>query len=1095
MKMKKYIYGLWIMLAAVIFAACQDEIEQTGSNVKEGLPAKLKLSIKVPSADKVVSSRGIYDYESEVKELALIMFEKSGRKVFLDLTGKLTHKAYTQNGTETDALTDTGGRIYTLSEDIEGDDLSGDYTLYAIANWSSPFCGLTTERLQAMTESELNSALAANTNFVTQITGDDRLPMTYKSEETVAIKPLSEDTEGTELSISLRRITSHIIFEFKNGSGGKLEEENVKFVPTSYTVYNLPKNANLICKGNSEEGLNILTSNDYSNSASIATTGTSLEFFMLENVQENKKITAYADRDKWEGTNEDETKIFTNAPSGATYIVVKGEYISDKYFGEVSYTIHLGNFGEKSYSNSQPGNGNFTVNRNEKHTYTVTVIGVNSIVTEVTNQQEEQPGPEGTISKISEGSNFVLDAHYETIMLKFPKDAKLGRSIIAVKTPFDNDTYTSDQTGGDYNWVHFMKPESTSAFPNYSTESACDIKEFAQELLTLSQNGTNSNPHYKEVEEDDGITYLYTAVFVDEYFYSDKDWPKFVDQDNRIIILNPEAKTSVDGNSTYNADYIFQIAQRSIKTTYTHDGSINAFGIETWNETGRGQFDPNSLSGTVTEDSDGNYKSFGYQNTTTLLGTSWSVNKTTAGYFTSPSTNSENDHYFSGVVTKDDNGDITAFNEVYNGYNACLTRNRDENGNGTIDSEELKWYLPALEQYTTIWMGRDKLLGDTQLFSNEKMDDLSNTENNLYYWNKVNLWTSSPNNYKVYWPAEGASYGKNGESLGIRCVRKGHIAEITSIDKINDRIIKVNGASELSMRRTSMTGEYAEHTERSDENKLYSAFEVAKYVIGQTTEAETRYFYEDTEDYLLGYCVRLKAVNSDNTEYEFAIQVTTDGEISFYTAEGPENGTSLSASTTTDAVRKTMTCTADNGVSIVISTERTSSEEVYRYNGWGKVTLSVEKQDGYTYYFNGAAAAMTNLVTVTSDAGDVTYFTVDDIKGNNLCAANYSQEEDQSDLGQWRVPNQRELMLMVQYDFMPNASSSFAYASRTFFTKATELSKPYSFTYIGHITLQPDTDSFVIRCVRDAISTSGQSTLNYLSGQSGSSYGAGSSLF
>lgn len=1093
--MKKFIYGVWLMLAVVIFAACQDDIEQAGSKVNEGLPGKLSLTIKVPSADKVTSSRGIYDYESEVKELALIMFERGGRKEFFDLTGKLTHKAYTNGETEVNTLTETGGRIYTLSEDIEGDELSGEYTLYAIANWSSPFCGLTTADLQAMSEEQLNEKLAANENFAISLSGDERLPMTYKSDEyAVVIEPIAENAAedaGTTIeNISLRRITSHIIFNFQNGtSTAEDAETNVKFTPTSYTVYNLPKNANLICKGKSSEGLNKLVDNKYGNSNTISTTGNSFEFFMLENVQDKstKEDMTYSDRDKW-NADTDGTKKFINAPTSSTYIVVKGEYSSDQNFGEVSYTIHLGNFSGTNYNNSKAGHNNFTVNRNEKHTYTVTITGVKSIITEATTDQEEggnQPGAEGNISAISEGSNFVLDSHYETIMLKFPLDQRCSRSTITVRTPFDNGEYKIEETTepGDYDWVHFMAPESTEAFPHYKTAGACDITTLARELSNLYNNVDNDDPHYLLVEEN-GVNYIYTTAFVDEYFYSEYngksvDWPEFVDQDNRVIILNPVANPSLDGNNIYHADYIFQISQRSIKTTYTHDGSINAFGIETWNETGKSQFGtPNS---SVTEDTEGIYKLYGYQNTSTLLGTNWSINKTEAGYFTAPATNSEDVHIYSNAGT-------------YYGYQACLTRNRDEDGDGTIDEGELKWYLPALEQYTTIWMGRDKLLGDTQLFSNEKMEKLSNDSNDDYYWNKVNLWTSSSGNYRVYWPAEGASYGEDkGIESGVRCVRNlvsqtGITKEITSN---SGNIILVSGASELSMRSTSMTGEYsAGHNERSDDNRLYPAFEIATTDLLITSSSSVVFTIDESECSASGssgnYNLKLKIVPNDG--YSYSCQTNETVELNAGN-EYTYNGTNLNIG----ASWMTVTATNAEGAYVTFAVEfKISSSTLSGINirqiSNGNLSTTIKEL---------TLDDKDETVTFELDGEEISTFTSSVIKNNtSLCAAHYTQDADGADLGQWRVPNQRELMLMAEWGYLSDAvASKKEYASSTFFTKSSELDKTEPFVYMGTFTLDPGTRSYYIRCVRDAQTTTAGSSANYLQGESGSSYGAGNSLF
>lgn len=1118
MKMKKNMYNLLFLLAVVLLSACQDDLNQAGRTVDEGLPARLKLAIKVPSADQVVSSRGIYDYESEVKELALIMFERSGRKVFLNLSDNLTHKAYTNGDEEVSALTQTGGRIYTLAHDIERDDLSGEYMIYAIANWSSPFCGLSETELQNMSEEDLNNAIAANESYATMLSGDQRLPMTYKSSDYVAVKNLPEDAteeDGTTLDISLRRITSHIIFKFRNS---ETSEKKPNFVPTSYTIYNLPRNAYLVCKGKNGIGYNKLEDDEnssetilvYNQTESLPIPGDELEFFMLENVQDNKDISAYEDRDKWREQNG--TKVFSNAPSNATYIVVKGEYSDTENFGEVSYTIHLGNFSGTNYANSVSGTGNFTVNRNEKHTYTVTIKGVDSIITEATNEQEDggdKPGAEGEITTISEGTNFVLDAHYETIMLSFPFDEKCNRANIIVKTPFDNGEYklTDGNTfaSTDYQWIHFMAPPSIDRFPIYTSGAAVDIdvfalklseayNEYAERIVTdnqetvisdLNKKGYPFTLEKKTDNENNTRIYVYSAAFVDEYFYEGKSWPEFVDQDNRIIILNPAANVSEDKYSIYHADYIFHVAQRSIKTTYAHNGSVNAFGIETWNETGKSQF-----GYPVYESSD---PMNGYLNTATLLGGTWFSDemKTVTGYFVSPSTNNKDNHIYANA------------NE-FPGYQACLTRNRDENGNGVIDEGELKWYLPALEQYTTIWMGRDRLLEDTRLFTEEDMDNLSNDENSEYYWNKVNLWSSSPDKYRVYWPAEGASFGdeKDGQpNLGVRCVRN-LLSTTAPMDLItdgesrrNENVILVTGASPNSMRTTSMTGEYTGgHTERQADNRLYAAFEVAQDVIGNNSSSSAQnltYYYQEDNIARGANWATLRAVSSNN-EYTFAVEVDPYGGVVFYETDGKTLGNQLSAQE--NATNGTITCSANN-VSVTIST---TLSKCY-YSGGYIITLYVVKESGYTYYFQGNEKEMTDTYTEEIKEG-VRWFSLQEIKEGNPCATLYSQNEDGSDLGQWRIPNQRELMLMVQYEYLKpnnNGYSTYPYASRTFFTAGEKLDKTLPYTYIGFITLDPGTSNFVIRCVRDASTTSGsgQSQVSNLSGQSGNSYGSGNNLF
>lgn len=47
---------------------------------------------------------------------------------------------------------------------------------------------------------------------------------------------------------------------------------------------------------------------------------------------------------------------------------------------------------------------------------------------------------------------------------------------------------------------------------------------------------------------------------------------------------------------------------------------------------------------------------------------------------------------------------------------SCLTRNRDNNGNGRIDEEEVRWYLAASQQLAGIWVGTESLSTSARLY-------------------------------------------------------------------------------------------------------------------------------------------------------------------------------------------------------------------------------------------------------------------------------------------------------------------------------------------------------------------------------------------
>ena len=1067
-----------LAMLTVLLAACHEELDLI-EKVQEGLPARLDLTISLPSSEKI-QTKGIHDYESEISELMLIMYEANGRKMVVDLTGKISAGA--ADGAY------GGHRTYTTTEEIAtdyyGDEiLSGTYRVYAIANWSSPFCQLTQNEILEMSEEALNNAAGTNSGFVHQLTGDQKFPMTGYTEN-IVINPSDPNGATTVTGISLRRMIAHIEFSFVNG------KDNIKFVPQTYQIFNIPSGAYLMDnRTKSDSGWSNTEANKYDgaygHSSSIdIVSGGEIAFFMQENVQgPAENVTSYAYRDKWEGTREDGTKKFLYAPENATYVVVTGEYEDGTYTGTVSYTIHLGKFGKSSETS---GADNFEVSRNEYHTYTITINGVNSITTEATVDQGEggeNPGAEGTLTYTNKGSQFVLDAHYETVMLSFHLSELCANASLIVETPYqkiaefqlldDNNNYV-DISGVDCSWIHFMAPTDTTSLPKYSASSCIGIAELAKELRAAyyasDNDATNDiaieTKHYLTSESPTKKTRIHTVAFVDEYFYetipgtsSNAEWTEFVNQSNRTMILNPYELSSKDGNSILYPDYIFQISQRSIKTTYgTASSTVNGFGIETWNETGRVAWGtPASESGLD------DYN--GYTNTATLLGTSWLSDDvlSTAGYLASITSNTKEAHVFysSGI----------GMSGVY-GYNSCLTRNRDENGDGTIDDTELKWYLPAVFQYTNLWMGLDYLKEDTQLFDPYDFDEITKEDLEEY-----NFYTSSlndPDNDEKkaeYWAIEGASYGERKHTNAVRCVRNlydtdknGIYDDDNALITYNDpenRVISVLSASESALRTTNMTGEYAAgHNEREKDNRLPNAFEVAEYILGESAGNST------TETFEIGSLTISASGKSITMSFEKSGYTYSANVGETVTTFTDNNSGTLTVSTNSanpgNNTWATVTITNNNTYAtgkIIIwfdySSGSYSGYKIYRYD------------ESNTSQWGWSTDEITTVELTLS--GNIRTYTPSDIREmtSGLCASIYYQNEDGTDLGQWRVPNQRELMLMAEYGYLDKSDGYFA--SRTFFTKY-DLNKTQPFSYIGHITLEAGS-SFIIRCVRDATPT------------------------
>ena len=818
--MRKHII-LALVCCASVLAGCQKEM--TRVNFESGLPASLDVLINLGKGSDVVMTRGIYDYESEINELMLIMFSEEGRKMVIDLTGKLDAGS---------AVTDRelgDSRTYKLTApvttDIDGNPiLSGIYEIYAVANWSSPFCGLPKDKLAAMDKAALAAAVASNSGLATGVTGSQKFPMTgHVTGQKVVPDAEKTETNKTSIEVSLKRLISHIEFKFVNGQSQVTTgvNENPQFVPHSYSVYNLPKKALLMGNGQ------VFAGNEYGNVKDIEVTGSGgIEFFMLENVQAAGTSTTYEARDVWTGTQgaAPENKTWTYAPANSTFIVVKGEYTGASYIGNVEYTIHLGNFSARTAESYK----NFTVNRNEYQKYKVTVNGVSKIVAEVTGT-EQQPGAEGVITAVSNQTNLVLDSHYESCLLTFSLSGCQNPTII-VKSPYnamnryevlDANGAIKALSGVDYGWVKFGKPASKTSLNAYPAngDGLVDIRQLALELKTAEANKATTADHFLISNGK-----VYVQAYVDEYYYSkrpdngnDASWPEFVNAENRVLILNPTSKTSADGNSTLYPTYLFQISQRSIRTTYKTDNAsieafgIEAFGIETWNETGRSDFG-SAASTTGLDDS------YGWNNNKILLGVgnsgSWPSAAKTLGYTTSVTSNAKEAHvWFSQGIG------------VLEGYYACLSRNRDENGNGQVDADELKWYLPAINQYLLLWCGENYLYGDTRLVDPADIPNISDADQ--YGAGAYNLFTSS--NSREYWALEGVSYGPGGSGNGLRCIRNlktqnAATAKLSESDA-STNTIRVVGARTL--RQQEMSGEYPVHKDRDPENSLFASFKVA----------------------------------------------------------------------------------------------------------------------------------------------------------------------------------------------------------------------------------------------------------------------------
>lgn len=390
-------------------------------------------------------------------------------------------------------------------------------------------------------------------------------------------------------------------------------------------------------------------------------------------------------------------------------------------------------------------------------------------------------------------------------------------------------------TGGfDYQWIEFWPQSGTSlaAYPGVSEWSRAStlteeeeksvygtatgnidrLKDVYDVIVAMgkavkaiyttgSVTTTDDNPNNDGIcIVKDGENYVarFTA-FVNEYYYYEHplthaevtSWDVFVNKIPREMIIAMSSKISTDGNSSYSQVHSY-ITQRSMETFYNSRAiAINGIGIETYNETPLTQNgidftfgSAKCTTGSGLSDTDGR------SNQIALIGINndqynWEYYISTGknGWFNSTNTNHK-EHKLSIDAYSDNDGQRGA-------YAACLSRNRDLNGDGTIDKSEVRWFLPSVNEYLRIGIGSSALSNAAQLYIGNKAsldNDIWYTRENQTgdknYVTANNLadgtlfYTSSIDKHRTYWAVEKGSYGEDQQSWTannspkpIRCIR------------------------------------------------------------------------------------------------------------------------------------------------------------------------------------------------------------------------------------------------------------------------------------------------------------------------------------
>ena len=451
-----------------------------------------------------------------------------------------------------------------------------------------------------------------------------------------------------------------------------------------------------------------------------------------------------------------------------------GMSIGEAMTSNAVFTVHLGNFVSSGKPDLSNEFNDYNTERGTSYIYTVTINNTKSIYSEVALDQEVQAGQEGFLL-LTNSEIVKADAHYENYSMEFTYRPDLEQDKFSwyVRTPFSEGgpiiTEDPPQSGHykydvgklDYLWVKFSVnkivdgtytknrhsyPGNSHYHPDWEVgqtvndhdgqgdKEVPDLLDINQLVQYIFSETSKEKAHQTSAFiSDDGIKtpVIRVTAFIDEYYYEehpitgqvDRDlWRRFVNASPREMHVLSDAQYSRDrqSNVIFSSHSIIQESIQTIYNIYAAD-LHSLWGTEHKDETrekggGWSYWPRNSPigNGTGYDGRAGNYNTeTGKENGRLNSAYIWGLYSTNNENGTDR-TNMRWDTFIDNEV----NNDVPELKPDYYGMAwSCMTRNRDNNGNGVIDRDEVRWYLAAGNQLIGMWVGNEALSRDTRLYN------------------------------------------------------------------------------------------------------------------------------------------------------------------------------------------------------------------------------------------------------------------------------------------------------------------------------------------------------------------------------------------
>ena len=384
----------------------------------------------------------------------------------------------------------------------------------------------------------------------------------------------------------------------------------------------------------------------------------------------------------------------------------------------------------------------------------------------------------------------------------------------------------------------------------------------------------------------------------------------------------------------------------------------------------------------------------------------------------------------------------------------------------------------------------------------------------------INNYFTSTSGKSAWWADEGSSYGGyyGTKESSVRCVRslKNYSDETTDLSTFNseNQTISVIGLDNKSVRESfTVETEYSEHYRGESQDKLPQAFKVAQTDFDKEVEALINPTVTPTQDgfgtYYSNYYPISNILDEDKTTYWRSSNRQVEGYYVLLTYSAAVNISKVDMTFGSTYYPRNMTLQISEDNTTWVDVDNI---DINKASVAGTFTPE-QKQKKVKYvrlYVSNSSSTYLQIYDISIECEPAEYttgtrstFTKSEVMTGSWCQKYYYESEDKSDLGKWRIPNEKELTLMLKYTSSltnalstnytcakskyerPNSEGTMVYYVNSRNVITTDKNDNTGYTAIG------DRQIFTIRCVRDATpDTSGADETD----KSSNTYGNGGNI-